>query len=186
LNEKQKLKSHIFKKFWATMGCTKRHKDLSEGAREDMGDMERYLDITEGVRNIMGNKERDWPKTGFLGKFWEGQTGSRALPRGPVPSLGAQWGTRTSRTESSRAKVGYPVGYMDITEGSRAMQGNPVRYIDVTESSRAKSGCLLGYFDITEGSKAMLGNIVITKGSRAKIECPVGYIDILKGHKIPR
>jgi hypothetical protein len=35
--------------------------DLSEGAREDMGDMERYWDITEGVRDIMGNKKRDCP-----------------------------------------------------------------------------------------------------------------------------
>jgi hypothetical protein len=57
LSEKQKLELHIF---WATMKCNKRHKDLSEGVREDIGDMERYRNITEGVRDIMGNKTRDW------------------------------------------------------------------------------------------------------------------------------
>jgi hypothetical protein len=51
-SEIHKLKMHIFKIFWETTGCTKRHKDLSEGAREDMGDMKRY-------------KERDWAMTGF-------------------------------------------------------------------------------------------------------------------------
>jgi hypothetical protein len=58
---------NIFKTFWDTIGCTEKHKDLSEGAREDMGDMERYWDITEGVRDNMDNKERDWVMTGFLG-----------------------------------------------------------------------------------------------------------------------
>jgi uncharacterized protein involved in copper resistance len=58
---------HIFKMFWDTIRCTEDHKDLSERAREDMGDMERYWDITEGVRDIMGNKERVWAMTGFLG-----------------------------------------------------------------------------------------------------------------------
>jgi hypothetical protein len=57
--EIQKLKMHTFKMFWDTIGCTEKHRDLSEGAREDMGDMDRYWDITEGVRYIMGNKERD-------------------------------------------------------------------------------------------------------------------------------
>jgi hypothetical protein len=39
------------------MGCTEKHRNLSEGAREDMGDMERYGDITDGVREIMEHKE---------------------------------------------------------------------------------------------------------------------------------
>jgi hypothetical protein len=52
--------------FWNTIRCTEEHKDLSEGAREDMGDMERYWYITEGVRDIMGNKERDWAIKGCL------------------------------------------------------------------------------------------------------------------------
>jgi hypothetical protein len=30
---------HTFKMFWDTMGCTERHKDFSEGVKEDMGDM---------------------------------------------------------------------------------------------------------------------------------------------------
>jgi hypothetical protein len=50
---------HTFKRFWDTMECTEKLRDLSEGAREDMGDMERYWDITEGARDIMGNKEKD-------------------------------------------------------------------------------------------------------------------------------
>jgi hypothetical protein len=58
---------HIFKMYWDTIRCTEEHKDLSEGAREDMGDIERYGDIREGVRDIMGNKERVWAMTGFLG-----------------------------------------------------------------------------------------------------------------------
>jgi hypothetical protein len=53
--------------FWDTMGCPEKHKDLSEGAREDMGYMERYWYITEGVRDIMGNKKGDLVITGFLG-----------------------------------------------------------------------------------------------------------------------
>jgi hypothetical protein len=62
----QKLKMHTFKRFWDTMECTWKLRDLFEGAREDMGDMERYWDITEGARDIMGNKEKDWAMTGFL------------------------------------------------------------------------------------------------------------------------
>jgi hypothetical protein len=57
---------HIFKMFWDTIRCAEEHKDLSEGAREDMGDMERNWDITD-VRDIMGNNERVWAMTGFLG-----------------------------------------------------------------------------------------------------------------------
>jgi hypothetical protein len=51
----QKLK--IFQMFWDTIRCTEKHKNLSKGAREDMGNMKRYWDVTEGVRDIMGNKE---------------------------------------------------------------------------------------------------------------------------------
>jgi hypothetical protein len=54
----QKLKMLTFKRFWDTMECTEKLRDLSERAREDKGDMERYWDIMEGVRDIMGNKER--------------------------------------------------------------------------------------------------------------------------------
>jgi hypothetical protein len=64
-SEIQKLKIHIFGLFWDTIRCTEKHMDLSEEAREDMGDMDRYWDITEGVRDIMGNNERDWAMTGF-------------------------------------------------------------------------------------------------------------------------
>jgi hypothetical protein len=39
--EIQKLKMHIFKMFWDTIGCTEKHMDFSEGARENMRDMER-------------------------------------------------------------------------------------------------------------------------------------------------
>jgi hypothetical protein len=57
---------HIFQMYWDIIRCTEKHKDLSEEAREDMGDMERYWDITEGVRDIMGNKERDLAMTDFF------------------------------------------------------------------------------------------------------------------------
>jgi hypothetical protein len=60
-SEIQKLKMHIFKMFWDTIRCTEDHKDLSERAREDMGDMERYWDITEGVRDIMGTRRETRP-----------------------------------------------------------------------------------------------------------------------------
>jgi hypothetical protein len=53
---------HIFKTFWDTIGCTEKHMNLTEGAREDMGDMERYWDITKRVKDIM---ERHWAMTGF-------------------------------------------------------------------------------------------------------------------------
>jgi hypothetical protein len=66
-SEIQKLKMHIFKMFWDTIRCKEKHKDLSEGGREDMGDMERYWDLKEGARVIMGNKESDWAMAGFLG-----------------------------------------------------------------------------------------------------------------------
>jgi NDP-sugar pyrophosphorylase family protein len=66
LGANQKLKMHTFKMFWDTMGCPKRHKDLSERVKEDMGNMERYWDITEEVRDIMGSKERDWGIVGEL------------------------------------------------------------------------------------------------------------------------
>jgi hypothetical protein len=39
--EIQKLKMHIFKMFWDTIGCTEKYRDLSEVSRKDMGDMER-------------------------------------------------------------------------------------------------------------------------------------------------
>jgi hypothetical protein len=63
---------NIFKKFWDTMWCTKKLRDLFEGSREDMGDMEGYWDFTEGVRDIMRYKERDWAVTGFLGLIMRG------------------------------------------------------------------------------------------------------------------
>jgi hypothetical protein len=59
---------HIFQMYWDTIRCTEKHKDLSEGAREDM---ERYWDITEGVRDIMGNKESDLAVTGFFRPNYE-------------------------------------------------------------------------------------------------------------------
>jgi hypothetical protein len=65
--EIKKLKMHIFKMFWDSIRFTEKHKDLSEGARKDIGDMERYWNITEGGRDIIGNKERDCAMTGFLG-----------------------------------------------------------------------------------------------------------------------
>jgi hypothetical protein len=58
-SEIQKQKTHMFKIFWDPIGYTEKHKDLSLGAREDMGDMESYWDVTEGVKDIKGNKERD-------------------------------------------------------------------------------------------------------------------------------
>jgi hypothetical protein len=45
------------------MGCTERHKNLSEVVGQDMG---RYWDFTVGVRDFMGNEERDLV---MVGKF---------------------------------------------------------------------------------------------------------------------
>jgi hypothetical protein len=57
----------MFKMFWNTMGCTKRHKDLSEMVREDLGDMEGYWDTTVRSKDIKGYMERDWVMADFLG-----------------------------------------------------------------------------------------------------------------------
>jgi hypothetical protein len=90
-SEIQKLKMHIFQMYWDTIRSPKKHKDLSEGAREDMGDMERCWDITEGVRDIMGNKERDLAMTGFFGPIMRRDTlCSGASPRAPWPNWGAR------------------------------------------------------------------------------------------------
>jgi hypothetical protein len=64
---------HILKIFWDTMGCAEKHRDLSEGAREGMGDIERYWDITKGVRVVMENKERSCNiiKWGTLQNYFE-------------------------------------------------------------------------------------------------------------------
>jgi hypothetical protein len=43
LNKKLKLKLHMFETLWDTMGCPKRHKDLSEMVREYLGDIGGYL-----------------------------------------------------------------------------------------------------------------------------------------------
>jgi hypothetical protein len=66
-SEIPKLKMHTFKMFWDTMWCTEKHKNFSEGSRENMGNMEGYWDFTEDVKDIMGDKERDLAVTGFLG-----------------------------------------------------------------------------------------------------------------------
>ena len=66
LSKNLKLKWHTFKVFWDTMGCTKRHMDLTKRVRKAMGDMGRYLDITEGVRATMGNMEKVWDMLGEL------------------------------------------------------------------------------------------------------------------------
>jgi hypothetical protein len=70
-----------------------------------MWDIERYWDITEGVRDIMGNKERYLAVTGFLG----------LIMRWPD----TKWGI----TKVFLAKLGCPLGNMDITEGFRAKLG---------------------------------------------------------------
>jgi hypothetical protein len=88
-SEIQKLKIHIFKMFWDTIRCTKKHMDLSEDAIEDMGDMERYRDITEGVGDIMGN-ERDWGHDWFFRPYYEDRHAvghyQRVLGKVGVPS----------------------------------------------------------------------------------------------------
>jgi hypothetical protein len=53
--------------FWDTMGCTERHKDLSEMFREDLGEMEGYWDTTVRSKDIKGKMERDWVMADFLG-----------------------------------------------------------------------------------------------------------------------
>jgi hypothetical protein len=52
---------HNFKIFWDTIGYTEKHKKLSKGAREYMGDMERYWDITEGSGTSWGTRRESGP-----------------------------------------------------------------------------------------------------------------------------
>jgi hypothetical protein len=105
---------HILKMFWDTMGCTKKPKDLSEAAREDMGDMERYWDIMEGVEDIMGKEERDWAIIGFFRPNYEKD----------IDVVGHHRGLQ--------GQVGVPVVYMDITKGSRAKLSCFVGFMDIT------------------------------------------------------
>jgi hypothetical protein len=63
LNKKLKLKMHSMNLFWAIMGYTEKHKDITEAIGDAKGGMRRYW-------NLM---------------------------------------------EDSRAKLGYPVGYIDVT-----------------------------------------------------------------------
>jgi hypothetical protein len=44
-----------------------------------------------------------------------------------------QWGI----TKGSMAKLGSPVGYIDVTEGSKTMLGYSMGYMDITKGSRA-------------------------------------------------
>jgi hypothetical protein len=59
LNKKEKLKLHIFKMFCDTMGCTERHKDLSEMVKEDLGDMDGVLGHHSEVQGHQGLRLED-------------------------------------------------------------------------------------------------------------------------------
>jgi hypothetical protein len=41
---------HTFKMFWNTIGCKEKHRDLSEGPREDMGDKERVWAMCQKLK----------------------------------------------------------------------------------------------------------------------------------------
>jgi hypothetical protein len=53
--------------FCDTMGCTERHKDLSEMVREDLGTCMGYWHTTVRTKDIKGYMERDWVMADFLG-----------------------------------------------------------------------------------------------------------------------
>jgi hypothetical protein len=63
-SEIQKLKMHMFKMFWDTIGCTEKHKDLSEG-KVGYGGHGKVLGHQGGGQGHHG--EQGKRLTGFLG-----------------------------------------------------------------------------------------------------------------------
>jgi hypothetical protein len=58
LNKKLKLKMHSMNLFWAIMGYTEKHKDITEAIRDFKGGMRRYWNLMEDSRGTLGCPER--------------------------------------------------------------------------------------------------------------------------------
>jgi hypothetical protein len=58
LNKKLKLKMHSMNLFWAIMGYTGKHKDITEAIRDAKGGMRRYWNLMEDSRGTLGCLER--------------------------------------------------------------------------------------------------------------------------------
>jgi hypothetical protein len=58
LNKKFKLKMQSIKVFWAIIGYTEKHKDITEAIRDAKGGMRRYWNLMEGSRGTLGCSER--------------------------------------------------------------------------------------------------------------------------------
>jgi hypothetical protein len=65
LNKKWKLKMHSMNLFWAIMGNTEKHKDITEAIRDAKGGMRRYWNLTEDSRGTLGCPERGLAKEVF-------------------------------------------------------------------------------------------------------------------------
>jgi hypothetical protein len=66
LNKKWKLKMHSMNLFWAIMGYTEKHKDITEVIRDAKGGMRRYGNLMEDSRGTLGCPERGRAKEVFL------------------------------------------------------------------------------------------------------------------------
>jgi hypothetical protein len=65
LNKKLKLKMHSINVFWAIMGYTEKHRDITEATRDAKGGMRRYWNLMEGSRGTLG-----FPREGLPYRFF--------------------------------------------------------------------------------------------------------------------
>jgi hypothetical protein len=65
LNKKLILKMHSMNLFWAIMGNTEKHKDITEAIRDAKGGMRRYWNLMEDSRGTLGCPERGLAKEVF-------------------------------------------------------------------------------------------------------------------------
>jgi hypothetical protein len=58
LNKKMKLKMHSINLFWAIIGYTEKHKDITKAISAAKGVMRRYWNLMEDSRGTLGCPER--------------------------------------------------------------------------------------------------------------------------------
>jgi hypothetical protein len=105
LSEIQKLKMHRFKMFWDTIGCTEKHKELSEG-QVGYGGHGEVLGHQGGGQIHQREQGERLGKDSFFRPNYE-DSHVVGLHRGVLGHVGVPSG----------------LGYMDITEGSRVKLG---------------------------------------------------------------
>jgi hypothetical protein len=69
--------------------------------------MERYWDITEGARDIMGNKEKDWAMTGFFRPNYEKDRHVVEHHRGVLGQVGVPGGVHAHH-RGLQGQIGVP------------------------------------------------------------------------------